>query len=104
VIGDIQIEGVMERSPTPVPLEERDTESLTAEEARELVRRLRTREENAALVKSEYKRGKRARSQAGESSTVTSGDEDDVAEITEAHEGHAGKRARGGVTIDLTED
>jgi hypothetical protein len=100
VIGGIQIEGVMERSPTPVPLEERDTESLTAEEARELVRRLRTREENAALVKSEYKRGKRARSQAGESSTVTSGDEDDVA----AHEGHAGKRARGGVTIDLTED
>lgn len=32
---------IIPRSPSPVPLEERDPNSLTAEEARELVRRQR---------------------------------------------------------------
>ena len=39
--GDLQIEGIIARSPSPVPLEDRDPQDLSAEEARELVRRMR---------------------------------------------------------------
>ncbi|EFQ92434.1 hypothetical protein PTT_10464 [Pyrenophora teres f. teres 0-1] len=44
---------IIPRSPSPVPLEERDINSLTAEESRELIRRLRERDEAAPLVKRE---------------------------------------------------
>jgi hypothetical protein len=36
----------VERSPSPVALEDRDADELTLEEARELVRRMRTREQH----------------------------------------------------------
>lgn len=50
---DLQIEGIIPRSPSPVPLEERDPDTLTAEEARELVRIQRQQLQNRVKVKKE---------------------------------------------------
>ncbi|KAJ8111165.1 hypothetical protein OPT61_g6169 [Boeremia exigua] len=44
---------VIPRSPSPVPLEERDVDTLTAEEMRELLRRQRERDAAAQTVKQE---------------------------------------------------
>ncbi|KAK1820342.1 hypothetical protein LTR12_005205 [Friedmanniomyces endolithicus] len=55
---DLQIEGVIARTPSPSPLEDRDPDSLTAEEARELVRRMRAQQDEQVRIKRE----KRARS------------------------------------------
>ncbi|KAF2127324.1 hypothetical protein P153DRAFT_433116 [Dothidotthia symphoricarpi CBS 119687] len=44
---------IMPRSPSPVPLEERDVDTLNAEEMRELLRRQRERDEAARAVKRE---------------------------------------------------
>jgi hypothetical protein len=44
----------VERSPSPVALEDRDADELTLEEARELVRRMRTREQAAVKIKKEH--------------------------------------------------
>lgn len=59
---DLQIEGIIPRSPSPVPLEERDPETLTAEEARELVRIQRQQLQDRAKVKKE----KREREEDGD--------------------------------------
>lgn len=50
---DLQIEGIIPRSPSPVPLEDRDPETLSAEEARELVRIQRQKLQDQAKVKKE---------------------------------------------------
>ncbi|KAK0898389.1 hypothetical protein LTR02_010172 [Friedmanniomyces endolithicus] len=55
---DLQIEGVIARTPSPSPLEDRDPDSLTADEARELVRRMRAQQDEQVRIKRE----KRARS------------------------------------------
>lgn len=52
---------IIPRSPSPVPLEERDVESLTAEESRELIRRLRERNEAARPIKTEILKRERDR-------------------------------------------
>ena len=50
----MQIEGIIPRSPTPVPLEEREPDDLTAEEAREVIRRMKAREQRVKVeIKSE---------------------------------------------------
>ncbi|KAF1921825.1 hypothetical protein BDU57DRAFT_545226 [Ampelomyces quisqualis] len=51
---------IIPRSPSPVPLEERDVDSLSLEETRELIRRQREREAAALAVKRErgIKRGR----------------------------------------------
>ncbi|KAK5720874.1 hypothetical protein LTR15_006836 [Elasticomyces elasticus] len=66
IIEDLQIEGVIARSPTPVPLEERDPDLLTLEEARQLVRRAREREEARVQIKQEIKKEKRNHAQVDE--------------------------------------
>jgi len=50
-LGDLQIERIVPRSPSPVPLEEKDPDELTAEEARELVRQQRVGDEKAHRAK-----------------------------------------------------
>jgi hypothetical protein len=81
---------------------------LTPEEARELVRRMRAREENAARIKQEagvrIKREKRARTTDVEDDDD---DDDDGVEIT--GEGRSSKRARQSTDsaveiVDLTDD
>ena len=52
LVGDLQSEGIISRSPSLAPLEERDPDTLTVQEARELVRRMRVREQ-AMKVKQE---------------------------------------------------
>ncbi|RMZ66093.1 hypothetical protein GMOD_00005162 [Pyrenophora seminiperda CCB06] len=44
---------IIPRSPSPVPLEDRDVDTLTAEESRELVRRLREQKKAAPPIKRE---------------------------------------------------
>nr|OQO20268.1 hypothetical protein B0A51_12033 [Rachicladosporium sp. CCFEE 5018] len=57
---DLQITGVIERSPTPPPLEERDVDTLTVDEARQLAIRLKARQAQSN-VKPEVKGEKRSR-------------------------------------------
>lgn len=102
-IGDLQIEGVIPRSPSPVPLEERDPDDLSPEEARELVRRLRQREQERTKIKIKKEaQEKRARSD-------TFDGDSDVEELPVTGEGSARKRHRpstdsGVEVVDLTED
>ncbi|KJX98147.1 hypothetical protein TI39_contig429g00043 [Zymoseptoria brevis] len=102
---DLQVEGVIERSPTPEPLEDRDPATLTVEEMREVVRRLQARTAADARVKKEIKRER--------STTILNDDDDDDdddgdgVEIIE--QGPARKKSRtsgdsGIVILDLTGD
>lgn len=100
-IGDLQVEGVIPRSPSPLPLEQRDPDDLSPEEARELVRRLRQREQERIKIKKEAQE-KRARSDAFDGDS-------DVEELPVTGEGSARKRHRpstdsGVEIVDLTED
>jgi len=65
--GDLQIEGVIARTPSPSLLEDRDPDSLTAEEARGLVRRMRAQQDKQVRVKRE----KRSCSVTHDSDTAT---------------------------------
>ncbi|KAM3416597.1 hypothetical protein BST61_g8188 [Cercospora zeina] len=102
---DLQIEGIIPRSPSPVPLEERDPDSLTLDESRELVRRMREREkEQRTEIKKEGQKSKakRARSEAVETDS-------DGEAVLVLGEGPARKRGRqstdsGVEIVDLTED
>lgn len=87
--GALQSLLIVPRSPSPVPLEERDVNTLTPEESRELIRRLRERDQAAQTVKREGV--KRERSPAGNGAA---GDSDDVSFVS------AARRRRLPVTID----
>ena len=50
-LGDLQAEGIVERSPSPVALEDRDPADLTPEEAIELIRRMRAEKDTATKIK-----------------------------------------------------
>ncbi|KAK3109769.1 hypothetical protein LTR53_016612 [Teratosphaeriaceae sp. CCFEE 6253] len=94
---DLQIEGVIARSPSPVPLEDRDPDSLTAEEARELVRLMRARRDAQVRVKQE----KRARS-----ATVDGGGGEDSVRISSENrtrKRHRASNDSGVEIVDLTE-
>ncbi|KAK6433586.1 hypothetical protein LTR95_010239 [Oleoguttula sp. CCFEE 5521] len=87
----LQQEGVIERSPSPVPLEERDAETLTQAELREVVRRLQADKESAARIKKEGQRPKkRTRSETLAVSTPGLNDDD----ITVASESSDRKKAK----------
>lgn len=98
---DLQVEGIIERSPSPVPLEERDPEELTAEELRELVRRSRAEKATVAKVKREIKREKRTR----ERSATLSDDGQGEGDVTFMSESSKRQRTResmeGAEVIDL---
>lgn len=81
-----------------MPLEDRDPDDLTPEEARELVRRMRAREDEQVRVKQEKR----------DHSTMVDDDEDDDDEVT-ISETRGRKRYRtshdsGVDTVDLTDD
>jgi len=82
---------IIPRSPSPVPLEERDVDTLSMEELRELARR--TKQEMLAMkqIKTEVKRERADDDDAG--------DEDDI----EIHASRPVKRRMMGA-IDLTND
>ncbi|EGP88721.1 unnamed protein product [Zymoseptoria tritici ST99CH_3D1] len=101
---DLQIENVIPRSPSPQPLEERDRATLSAEELRELLRRVEERAADETRVKKELKRER--------STTITLEDEDDDEDdegVEIIAEAPARKRTRtsgdsGVVVLDLTEE
>nr|OQO20269.1 hypothetical protein B0A51_12034 [Rachicladosporium sp. CCFEE 5018] len=93
-------EGIIERSPSPVPLEEKEADSLTPEEARELVRRMREREAKAVQVKKQGQRqNKRARSETLAASTP--GPEDDDVTIASENSGRKKARVAESMVIDI---
>ena len=94
-LGDLQIEGIISRTPTPTPLEDRDPESLTVEEARELVRRQREQLAGMATVKNEKR----------EHSAVDGDDEDSDLVVIEqrVRKRYRTSQDSGLAVIDLTE-
>jgi hypothetical protein len=98
---DLQIEGIIPRSPELEALEDRDPDTLNVGEARELVRRLQARKDSESWVKKEKHE---------QEPTVLVDDEDDDDDdggVTILEEGPARKRARmsgdsGVVIMDLT--
>jgi hypothetical protein len=66
---------IIPRSPSPVPLEERDVDTLSPQEMRELLRSQREREAAARIVKSE--RGVKRERGRDRSSTVGGAEDDD---------------------------
>lgn len=96
--GDLQIEGIIPRSPSPTPLEERDPNDLSPEEARELVHRMRERDmQNNIKIKKEKRNH----------ANVAQDDEDeDEVTISEApaRKRHRGSTDSGIEVIDLSDD
>ncbi|KAK5740393.1 hypothetical protein LTR17_004656 [Elasticomyces elasticus] len=100
---DLQAEGVLPRSPSPVPLEERDPESLTREEAIALVRRNQERGSAQVQVKQEYHSAKRSHQEA------LADDDADDPDLEVSFASERSKRSRpsgssGVEIIDLSED
>jgi hypothetical protein len=90
VVAALQSLLIVPRSPSPVPLEDRDVNTLTPEESRELIRRLRKREEAALPVKREQGVKRERSATVGH---MEGGDDDEVSFVYE-------KRRRLPVTID----
>lgn len=91
---DLQIEGVLERSPSPVPLEERDPATLTREELQQLLAQRNREREDYLRVKRE----KRERS-----ATVVDDNDDDVSFTGEGRSKRSRTSNDSGVElIDLT--
>jgi hypothetical protein len=112
--GDLEIEGILERPPSPahpVPLEDRDPNDLTLDEARQQLRLLRARDA-VSIIKQEEQRTnlKRERSVTlgEENETEENTDDGDDDEVTITAEWDRRKRARtsaeGAEVVDLTED
>jgi len=94
---------VIPRSPSPVPLEDRDVDSLSQEEMRELLRRQRQRGEAARIVKHEggVKR-ERSRERSGTANNAEI-DDDDVSFVSAKRRRLPVTLNEDGVeTIDLT--
>lgn len=85
-----------------MPLEERDPNTLSLEESRELVRRMREREANNAIrVKQEVKREKRDRTAVEDSDPDT---DDRVIEELRPSKRTRASRDSGIELVDLTEE
>jgi hypothetical protein len=100
---DLQVEGIIERSPSPVPLEERDPDELTPDELRELVRRSRAEKASAVKIKQEVKREKRAREHLDGSTSA-----DEEGDVTIMSENNKRQRTRASMenaeVVDLSDD
>ncbi|KAK6433585.1 hypothetical protein LTR95_010238 [Oleoguttula sp. CCFEE 5521] len=97
---DLQIEQIIERSPTPPPLEERDVDTLTIEEARELAKRLKALQAQAR-VKPEAKGEKRSRV-----IDISDGDDDDSdadAEVSFTSAQSCRKKVKVDETVELVD-
>jgi hypothetical protein len=102
--GDLEIEGIVERAPSPVPLVNRDPDDLTPDELREQNRLLRERRPSVK-VKQEFKREKRTRQS---SATLSSDDNDNEGDITFVSETNKRRRTKESMenaeVIDLSDD
>lgn len=94
ITGDLEIEGVIERAPSPVLLADRNPEELTPDELREQVSILRARE--ALVVKQEPKRDKRVRERSA-TLAASEGEDDDDDDVTVVGQWERRKRARADV-------
>ncbi|SMQ49281.1 unnamed protein product [Zymoseptoria tritici ST99CH_3D7] len=95
--GDLQVEGIIEKTPDPIPLEDRDPASLTESEARELLEQFRaSKAKQAVRVKQE----KRDRSPHMDDNV---GDGDDLQVVGS---GNSKRRKPSGAAevVDLTSD
>jgi len=100
--GDLEIEGIIERAPSPVPLVDRDPDDLTPDELREQNRLLRERRPSVK-IKKEVKREKRARQRS-----ATLSDDNDEGDVTFVSETNKRRRTRESMenseVIDLGDD
>lgn len=87
--GDLEIEGVIEREPSPVPLVDRDPDDLTPDELREQNRLLRQRRP-PVKIKKEFKREKRSRWR----SATPGNDDEDEGDVTFVSETNKRRRTR----------
>ncbi|CAK1364259.1 hypothetical protein CB0940_12244 [Cercospora beticola] len=113
---DLQIEDIIPRTPSPAPLEQRDPNTLTLEESRELLRRLLQRKEQREQkqqieIKKEGQKIKKEGQKKRERSETVEAEVDDEDEggIVVTGEGPARKRGRqstdsGVEIVDLTAD
>lgn len=116
IIGDLQIEDIIPRTPSPAPLEQRDPNTLTLEESRELLRRLLQRKEQREQkqqieIKKEGQKIKKEGQKKRERSETIEAEVDDEDEggIVVTGEGPARKRGcqstdSGVEIVDLTAD
>lgn len=97
VTEDLQIEGIIPRSPSPAPLEERDPATLNADELRQLLAR-----RNAELKDVKVKREKRERP----SIDLDEDDEDeDALVVTDSRSKRRRTSRDSGIeVVDLTDD
>ncbi|KAM0701950.1 hypothetical protein Q7P35_010860 [Cladosporium inversicolor] len=100
---DLQIEGIIERTPSPIPLEERDPNELTPDELREQNRLLREKRPSVK-IKEEIKSEKRTR----QHSATLSNEDDGEGDVTFVSEANKRRRKResmeGEELIDLSND
>lgn len=106
-IGDLQIESIIPRSPSPPSLDELKPENMTREQAIEAVRRQRAQGATTTRVKRE--RATTLVIDLSDDDDDDDGDEGDEGGVTITSEGPAKKRARpsndsGVDMIDLTDD
>jgi hypothetical protein len=87
--GDLEIEGIIEREPSPVPLVDRDPDDLTPDELREQNRLLRQRRPSVK-IKKEFKREKRSRRR----SATPGNDDEDESGVTIVSETNKRRRTR----------
>ncbi|KAF2430696.1 hypothetical protein EJ08DRAFT_697174 [Tothia fuscella] len=96
-LADLKAEGIIPRSPSPIPLEDRPIDELNPEEMRELLKRqselLQKRRESDIQLKTEIKR------ERDDSSTIQ-GDDNGIEVVEERSK----KKAKIVETIDLTDD
>ncbi|GAB7327866.1 hypothetical protein MBLNU13_g11655t1 [Cladosporium sp. NU13] len=100
---DLEIEGIIERAPSPVPLVDRDPHGLTPDELREQNRLLHGKRASVK-IKKEVKPEKRARQR----STTLSNEDDDGGDVTFVSETNKRRRTRESMenaeVIDLSDD
>ena len=87
--GHLEIEGIIEREPSPVPLVDRDPDDLTPDELREQNRLLRQRRPSVK-IKKELKREKRSR----RGSATPGNDDEDEGGVTIVSETNKRRRMR----------
>lgn len=82
VVEDLEIEGIIERPPSPVPLTERDPDELTPEELLEQNRLFRAERASAARIKQEVQHERRVRERSITLSDGGDNVDDDEGDIT----------------------
>lgn len=95
---DLQIEGIIEQDPEPVPLEDRDPATLTPDEVRQLQLKLQTKRDDMVRIKKEK------RAWVDEDVNDNGEDADDAVTVTEESSAKKRKVPASVPVIDLTDD